>query len=57
MRPLDELRPEQGRRAASRFAGAVFAATVVAACAGENLFTGPGLGGSLLGPQVDITTP
>lgn len=57
MRPLDETRPGQGRRAASRFAGTVLAATVVAACAGENLFTGPGIGGTLLGPQVDITAP
>lgn len=57
MRPLDEMRPEQGRGAASRFAGAVLAATVVAACAGENLFTGPGTGGGLTGPQVDITAP
>jgi hypothetical protein len=29
----------------------------LAACTGENLFTGPALGGSLLGPTVDISAP
>ena len=51
-------RPASGRRSYARLGGAVLAAVVVAACAGENLFTGPGTGGqNLLGPQVDITAP
>jgi hypothetical protein len=36
----------------------MLATVIAAACAGENLFTGPGIGGGgLLGPQVDITAP
>ena len=61
MRALDETRPAPGRRAPSRARATILAAAAVAtvaACAGENLFTGPALGGgALLGPQVTITTP
>lgn len=52
------MRPTRGRRVSARVGGAVLAAAVVAACAGENLFTGPALGGAgLLGPEVQITAP
>ena len=57
MKPLEELRPGEGRPALARAGGAFLAAAVVAACAGENLFTGPVQGGGLLGPQVEITAP
>lgn len=58
MRAPEEVRPEQGRRVVSRVGVAILAAALVAACAGENLFTGPGLGsGALLGPEVNITAP
>ncbi len=59
MKADEPMGPEpSGRRAGLRLASAVFAAATVAACAGENLFTGLGTGGrSLLGPQVDITAP
>jgi hypothetical protein len=36
---------------------AALAVAVVAACTGENLFTGPSQGGTLLGPAVEITAP
>ena len=52
-----ETRPIGGRRALARIGGGMLAAALVAACAGENLFTGPASGGGLLGPQVDITAP
>ena len=57
MRPLEESRPGEGRHALARVGGAVLTVAVVAACAGENLFTGPASGGGLLGPQVEITAP
>jgi hypothetical protein len=58
MNALDEMRPQPGRHVASRVGGAILAAMIVAACAGENLFTGPALGsGALLGPEVNITAP
>lgn len=48
-----------GLRASWRAASvALLTLGVVAACTGENLFTGPGAGGgSLVGPAVDITQP
>ena len=36
---------------------AVAGLAMVAACTGENLFTGPSLGGTLLGPSVEIDAP
>jgi hypothetical protein len=36
---------------------ATFVLAAIAACTGENLFTGPSVGGILLGPTVDITAP
>jgi uncharacterized protein YfaS (alpha-2-macroglobulin family) len=36
---------------------ATFILAAIAACTGENLFTGPALGGTLLGPTVEITAP
>lgn len=58
MNPREEMRLGQGRRVPARVGAAIFAAAVVGACAGENLFTGPSLGAAgLLGPQVEITAP
>jgi len=36
---------------------AVAGALFVAACTGDNLFTGPGFANNLLGPSVEITAP
>ena len=57
MRSDERSRPAEGRRALARVGGAFLAAVLVAACAGENLFTVPGAGGGLGGPEVDITAP
>ena len=58
MKPHDEMRPSEGRRIQLRsVSAAVFAMAALAACTGENLFTGPSLGGGALGPTVDITAP
>jgi hypothetical protein len=57
MRSPEPPRPGKGRHVVARVGAAVLAAVLVAACAGENLFTGPATGGGLLGPQVDITAP
>lgn len=45
----------RSRRA--RVLGAAVATAVAAACAGENLFTGPVTGGQNLRPTVEITVP
>ena len=48
----------EGRQIRLRAAAvAAVAIAAVAGCTGENLFTGPSLGGGLLGPTVEITTP
>ena len=59
MSTRDERRPFLGRMTGVRAAGAIaLSVAVAAACTGENLFTGPGLGGgTLLGPTVEITEP
>jgi hypothetical protein len=46
-----------GVRPPARIAGALLTAAVVAACAGENLFTFGARSGDLLGPRVQITAP
>ncbi|MDH3423642.1 MAG: hypothetical protein OEN00_11665, partial [Gemmatimonadota bacterium] len=54
----DEKRPVEGRRIRLRVAAAAVAGlAVMAACTGDNLFTGPSLGGTLLGPSVEIEAP
>ena len=50
-------RPDAGRGTPARLAGALLVGVLVAACAGENLFTFAVKGVSLLGPEVDITAP
>jgi hypothetical protein len=45
-----------GRRAASRFAAVVTTAGILAACTGDNTFTGIGFAGPQK-PQVNITAP
>jgi len=58
MRALREMRLPPRRRVPARVAGGFVAAAIVAACAGENLFTAPGTGpDDLLGPSVEITAP
>ena len=58
MRDQDERRRRQGRHVRLRAIGtAVIAVGALASCTGENLFTGPSLGGGLTGPTVEITTP
>jgi len=49
--------PEGAATRATPFAIGVLALVALAACAGENLFTGPVLGGGISGPQVEITEP
>jgi len=56
----DERRPKSGRGIQARAAvAAMVGFAVVAGCTGDNLFTGPTLGGggSLLGPTVEISAP
>jgi hypothetical protein len=56
MTAIEPRRPGKRRRVASRFGGAVAAAGVLAACTGDNLFTG--LGRSVpQKPEVTITAP
>jgi chitodextrinase len=52
----EPVRPAEGRRRASRFGAAVVGVGVLAACTGDNLFTGLGFAIDL-GPQVTITAP
>lgn len=58
MKPHAKKRPQAGRPIRSRAAAtAIVTFAALAGCTGENLFTGPSLGGTLLGPTVEITAP
>lgn len=58
MRAYQAVRPPRpGRSIRLRLAVGVLAAGVLAACAGENLFTELGASTGLLGPEVEITAP
>lgn len=59
MRTPEQTRPGGARRPAVRVGGAVIAALLTAACAGENIFPPFVVEGEtdLLGPQVEITAP
>lgn len=56
MFPIDPERPEERRRLVSRLAAAVALAGGLAACSGENTFTGLARS-TPQGPRVDITAP
>jgi len=58
MKAQAQKRPSVGHPTRSHALVATAAAfAVLAGCTGENLFTGPALGGTLLGPTVEITVP
>jgi hypothetical protein len=55
MKAQSQERPQDGRQFRLRAVAVAFA--VLVGCTGDNLFTGPSLGGGLLGPTVEISAP
>src|SRR5262245_28126577 len=57
MRANQTLRPARTGRSTGARLAVILAAVALPACTGDNLFTGLGALGGLLGPEVDITVP
>lgn len=57
MRPAEPTRSVETRRTGVRLGMGVLAVAVLAACTGDNLFTGLALSNQLTGPEVTITSP